>query len=250
MSWLGARAKEARLALMLLTRLPVGTLAEPLPPIGAARWAFPLAGLPVGALCWAAHAGAQELGASHGLAAVLAVAAGALVTGALHLDGLADLADGLGGGGRDRAHRLEIMRDSRIGTFGAVALILALGVMAESLAALGAFATLTAFVAVGALSRLAMVGLLAALPPARAGGLGRSAQGGAGGALAAALITLILGLPAGLLLPVLLVPTAVTTAALGLLARRRLGGQTGDVLGAAQVLTESAMWVALAIALA
>ena len=249
MSWLGGRSTEARLALMLLTRLPVGLLVEPLPPIGAARWAFPLAGLPVGALCWAAHAGALELGASPGLAAVLAVASGALVTGALHLDGLADLADGLGGG-RDRAHRLEIMRDSRIGSFGAVALILVLAVAVESLAALGVAASLALFVATGALSRLAMVALLAALPPAREGGLGRAAQEGAGGAMAATLVALLLGLPTGLLLPVLLVPTAVTTAALGLLARRRLGGQTGDVLGASQVLTESAIWAALAIALA
>ena len=249
MSRIGSRIDEARLALMLLTRLPVGRLHDPVPGIGAARWAFPLAGLPVGTLCWAAHAGALQLGATPGLAAVVAVAAAALVTGALHLDGLADLADGLGGG-RDRAHRLEIMRDSRIGSFGAVALILALGVTAEALAGLGTAASLALFVAVGALSRAAMVILLAALPPAREAGLGRSARGGAGGTAAALLVALLLGLPAGRDLPVACAAAVGTTALLGLLVRRRLGGQTGDVLGAAQVLAEAVMWTALAVALA
>ena len=248
MTWLAARTAEVRLALLLLTRLPAGRLAEPVPPIAAARWAFPLAGAVVGLLTWAVHAGALALGVPAGAAAVLALAAGALVTGGLHLDGLADLADGAGGG-RDRARRLEIMRDSRIGSHGAAALILALALSGSALAALGPAATCGAFVAVGAASRLVMVILLASLPPARADGLGQSAAASGADArlwAAAGIAAFLCALaPAPL---AMLVAAGAAALAVGLLARQTLGGQTGDVLGAAQVLAEAAAWTALAAA--
>ncbi|MBV2187546.1 MAG: adenosylcobinamide-GDP ribazoletransferase, partial [Rhizobium sp.] len=97
--------------------------------------AFPLAGLVI-ALPAAATLGLMlTLGASPLLAAFAALAVHALVTGALHEDGLSDAADGLGGG-RDRAHALEIMKDSRIGSYGAVALIIAYGLRATAIAQL------------------------------------------------------------------------------------------------------------------
>ena len=116
------RLDEARLALMLLTRLPVGRLKDPVPSLAEARWAYPLVGLVIGAIAWVAHHGALMLGLGPLPAALVALGAMVLVTGALHHDGLADFADGLGGG-RDPDHRLEIMRDSRIGSYGALALI-------------------------------------------------------------------------------------------------------------------------------
>jgi adenosylcobinamide-GDP ribazoletransferase len=237
------RMAEARLALMLLTRLPVGRLAEPAPGLAEARWAWPLAGLAVGAAGWAAFAGAQALGLPTAAAAWLALGAGALVTGALHEDGLADWADGAGAGG-DRARRLEIMADSRIGSFGVVALILSFGLRAAALAALAP--GLAAFLAMAVASRAAMLALQEALPPARPGGLGAQASGRGGwrGALGLALglaALLALGAPglaAGLAM-------ALAAAALGRHALARLGGQTGDVLGAGQQVAEIAGWLAL-----
>ena len=115
MTPVAARLAELRLAVMLLTRLPVGRFTVAPPPLNAAIWAYPLVGLPIGAVIWAVSAGAIYLTALPAtIAAVLALGAMLMATGGLHADGLADTADGLGGG-RDRAHCLEIMKDSRIG---------------------------------------------------------------------------------------------------------------------------------------
>ncbi len=243
MTEIARRLAEARLALMLLTRLPVGRLAEPAPGLAEARWAWPLAGLAVGAAGWAAFAGGQALGLPAAVAAWLALGAGALVTGALHEDGLADWADGAGAGG-DWARRLAIMADSRIGSFGVVALILSFGLRAAALAALAP--GLAAFLAIAVASRAAMLALQEALPPVRPGGLGAqaSARGGwrapAGLALGLAAL-LVLGVP-GLAVGLAM---ALAAAALGAQARARLGGQTGDVLGAGQQVAEIAGWLAL-----
>jgi adenosylcobinamide-GDP ribazoletransferase len=245
----GRRVEEARLALMLLTRLPAGRLAEPAPSLAAARWAYPLVGLVVGALAAAAQAAALAVGLGPLAAAILALTAAALVTGALHLDGLADFADGIGGG-RDRAHVLLIMRDSRIGSYGVIALILALGLTATGLADLPpeTAPAVILFAAVG--SRLAMLLVLDRLPPAREDGLGRSASGHAPGvwlpgAVAVAGLALWIGaasLPA-------LAAMAVAALAVWRLALRRIGGQTGDVLGATQVAAEVAGILVLSAAL-
>ena len=125
MTPLRARATEVQLALMLLTRLPAGRI-DPAPTIAAAAWAFPLAGAVVGVLQALVLIAAIGLGLPMAMAAGLALAAGVLATGGLHEDGLADCADGFGGG-RSPARKLEIMRDSRIGSYGALALILGLG---------------------------------------------------------------------------------------------------------------------------
>lgn len=231
-----SRAAEIRLAMMLLTRLPVGQLAEPVPTMAAARWAFPLVGLPVGMIGWAAFTLAPQ-----GVAGFVAVAAMALATGALHHDGLADFADGMGGG-RDRAHVLDIMRDSRIGSYGVLALILSVALMAGAMSG-GALA----FVGVAMGSRLAMLALLTALPAARDDGLGHMAQAkgwpaltiGAAGCAAVAVMVPELALA--------YLAMAVTTGLIARLAVRRIGGQTGDVLGATQLSAETAGWVILAL---
>lgn len=242
------RIDEARLALMILTVLPVGRLADPVPPIHAVRWAMPFAGLPLGLAGW----GMLTMGAAIGLppvvSAVLVIAALAGLTGGLHHDGLADLADGMGG--RDPQRRLEIMRDSRIGSFGALALMIAAMTGAGALADLAGAVPLAALVLVSVASRLAMIATMELLPAARNQGLGHgAAQGSRGawwlGALLSVVLAAAVGLPGFATIGVM----AVAACLLALLALRRLGGQTGDVLGAIQVTTETAGWVALSAAM-
>ncbi|TDL81759.1 adenosylcobinamide-GDP ribazoletransferase, partial [Palleronia sediminis] len=167
------RLAEAQVALMLLTRLPAGRIAGAAPGMGASAWAWPLAGLVVGLIAAAAHGVAWAAGCDPLIAGLLAVAAAVLATGALHEDGLGDVADGFGGG-RDRDAKLAIMRDSRVGSYGVIALILALGLKAAALAQLGAEAA-GPLVAAAMASRAVMPVLLVALPPARGDGLGRGA---------------------------------------------------------------------------
>jgi adenosylcobinamide-GDP ribazoletransferase len=234
-------------ALMLLTRLPVPVRLTR--PRGAsASWAWPLAGAAVASLAAAVGAAATATGLPPGLAAGLALAALVLLTGALHEDGLADTADGLWGG-QTRDRRLEILRDSRIGTYGVVALVLVLGLRWQALVLLVAdpCALATAMVAAAALSRAAMAGVAAALPHARADGLsvstGRPRAGAValGALLAAALAVGLVGVAVvGAALA-----AALAAALIARLALARIGGQTGDILGASQQLAEIAVLIAL-----
>jgi len=176
------------------------------------------------------------------LAALLALALQTMLTGALHEDGLSDTADGIGGG-RDREAILRIMKDSRIGSFGALALMLVTLASWSALAALLARgAHWPALVAAAALSRAPMVALMAALPPARPGGL--SAATGRPAPVVALLAVLAACLLAMLLLgPVALsalLGAAAVSALLALAAQRLIGGQTGDILGASQQLAFAA----------
>lgn len=234
---------------MLLSRLPVGRL-DPVPPLSTAAWAYPLAGAVVGLLSGLAFFTAFWIGLPPLSAAILAVAAGVMTTGGMHEDGLADLADGCGGGG-DRAQKLEIMRDSRIGSYGVIALCLALLLRAVLLAAvLPGHAPIFTLIGLGALSRAPLPALMRLLPAARAEGLGRSAalRIEAGQAVAAALIGLMcaaLFLPGFVLGPVL--GCSAAAALTGQLARRQIGGFTGDVLGAAQICGELGALLLLAI---
>lgn len=245
------RAAEATLALAMLTRLPVPQLRD-CPPVGASAWAWPLAGTAVGGLQAAVLLAAAAV-LPPAMAAGLALAAGLLLTGALHDDGLADLADGLSGG-RTPTQRLEIMKDSRIGSHGAVALITALGLRWTALAAIATWAPAAicaALIAAQAASRAGLGLMNLAGPQARARGFAAAATDGltapratAAIALAAALALATLPLTQAL---TLLAAVALTQLLLLRHARRRLGGITGDVLGAAQITAEIA---ALAILVA
>jgi cobalamin 5'-phosphate synthase/cobalamin synthase len=237
-------------AVAFLTRLPI-----PLPPslgaeaIGRASLFFPAVGLLVGG----AQAGAAWL-LLHRLpptvVALLAVLLAVLLTGALHLDGLADTADGFGGG-RDREHALQIMRDHAVGTYGATALALSLALEAALLAALLTVGPggLRWIVLAPALGRWAPVLLGRALPYARAGaGLGKAVTGGATGALELGGAT-ALAVGAALLLQgahgaVATGVAAATTLLFGLACRRKIGGVTGDTLGASVRLAEAAVLLA------
>lgn len=226
---------------MMLTRLPAGHIEGRAPPLAQAVWAFPLVGALVGLIAGLVFLLAGWLGVPALAAALLALASGALVTGGLHEDGLADTADGFGGGQTVTA-KLEIMRDSRIGSYGVLALIFVLALTATGIAT---GATLVAFVSIGAASRCAMLLPMALLKPARNDGLGRSASVTTGPPVWSALaITLALCLLGGTLIPTAIM--LATALCITHLAHRQIGGQTGDVLGATQKLTECTGWLTLA----
>ncbi|MEQ8877286.1 MAG: adenosylcobinamide-GDP ribazoletransferase [Phycisphaerales bacterium] len=242
-----AAPSDIATALGLLSRLPVP------PPdterTGAAAWAYPVAGLILGSLAALAGAIAHAFGLPSPLTALIALGFLILATGAMHEDGLADTADGLWGGWtRDR--RLEIMKDSHIGTYGVVALVLSLAARWAALTLLydqGSGAAAAALIVAAALSRAAMPLLMARLPHARDHGLSHSVgpvpMRTAWLALAiAALAALLLTGWSGL--PVILWALAAALA-MGVLARSMIGGQTGDILGATQQVAEIAILFSL-----
>ncbi|KJC41163.1 adenosylcobinamide-GDP ribazoletransferase [Bradyrhizobium sp. LTSP857] len=227
---------DLRIAASFTTILPVGSSkAAGDGAIARATWALPIAGLLVGLAGAVAYAIASRLGLPSATAALLALATTTLVTGALHEDGLADTADGLGGGGtRDR--KLEIMRDSRIGTYGVCALILSYGLRWSALAAIAnPWAVTLALASAHAAARAGVPAFMSLVPPARPDGLSASAGAppGRSVAIAFALGTLCLALALG---PgKALVGLALLSLAGLILARlaiRQIGGQTGDILGA------------------
>jgi adenosylcobinamide-GDP ribazoletransferase len=230
-----------RAAVGFLTRVPVGRVEAADVARGAV--AFPIVGAAVGA----AAAGVALLvhpPLSPAVAAALAVAAGTVLTGALHLDALADTADAVGASTRERA--LEIMRDSRIGSFGAATLGLDLLLRVTVVAQLLGGSLLGPLIAAGALSRGASVELAAVLPYARVGEgvLNRRGSSLAGVVLAIVIAAVALRTDA----LVVIASVAVVTVVLGALYRRWLGGVTGDTLGATSELAElTALLVAAAL---
>jgi adenosylcobinamide-GDP ribazoletransferase len=242
---------ELAVAFGLLTRLPVPRLL--LPAAGArsdAVWAYPLVGATVGALGGAIYWLAHALSLPPAFAALCALAAMIIATGAMHEDGIADFADGLAG--RTREQRLAIMRDHQIGTYGVVALMLTLAMRATAVALIAEPGTLmAALIAAGAASRLSAVLLMAALRPARTDGLsvsvGRPDARLAAIALGLTFAICWLLLPFGAALLVVL-SAGFGAAAIGRVALTRLGGQTGDVLGASSQLCECLALTVLLIA--
>jgi adenosylcobinamide-GDP ribazoletransferase len=229
-----------------LTRLPIGRRAAPDDLVRGAVL-FPLVGAAIGA-CVGGTALAAAAVLPPLIAGCVAVAVELALTGALHADGLADSADGLAG--RDREHSLAIMRDHALGTYGGAALALDLVLKAAALGALAQDDALLPIVAAFALSRAVALPLAATLPYARADdGTGRllARRVSRGRAIAAAALATALTLAvlpwlaaAAAIGCAIAVATAVATA-----TRRRLGGVTGDVMGAAIELTATLALVVL-----
>ena len=240
-------------ALLLLSRLPLPRQPRAALERGAsAAWCYPAVGAGLAGLAALPGLVAIALGLPAAVAAALALACLVLLTGALHEDGLADSADGLWGGWTPE-RRLEIMRDSRIGTYGVMALGL-VGLLRWSglTGGIEAGQLVTVMMCAGALSRAGMVAVWAALPPARRDGVSVQA-----GRPAIGTSVLGLGLALGLSVPMLGVwpagiaacATASTALIVGALAQRRIGGQTGDILGATQQCGETAALLAILTAL-
>ena len=232
------------LATAFFTRIPIATPECRGESLADAVWAFPLVGAGIGGVAACAFLLAQVCGLGDWPAAILTVLVSIVLTGALHEDGIADTADGLIGG-RDRDSRLAIMRDSRHGTFGVVALVLSILLRAAALAAIGeVIHAALALIAAHAGSRAALPFAMRMLAPARADGLGAAAgRPRTPLALAALAIGLLITLAA--LGPgrgaVALGLAGAAIFILGLLVRRRIGGYTGDVLGAVQQVGEIVM---------
>nr|WP_286193828.1 adenosylcobinamide-GDP ribazoletransferase [Tropicibacter sp. R16_0] len=235
------------MALVLLTRLPMPRLPDQVFARQAASvWAFPVVGLVVGGLACGIGAILLSLGLPPAAVAGVMLAVLIMTTGAMHEDGLADTADGLWGG-FTRERRLEIMKDSHIGTYGVLALLVV---------QLLRFTALTGLIASGALwmallapiwSRAVMPVLMSVLPNARGSGLSQSV--GAPPLMTSA-IGVLLALSFGLLwigslawMPILMSSLIVLT--LALVARAKIDGQTGDILGASQQLAEVTVLLAL-----
>ncbi|WP_420567881.1 adenosylcobinamide-GDP ribazoletransferase [Thalassovita sp.] len=240
------RMGDLPVALSLLTRLPLRLPEDAYARASQAAWAYPLVGLVISALAGLSGWVSAPLGA--GFAALVVLAVQAVLTGAMHEDGLADCADGFWGGW-DPARRLEIMKDSQIGTYGVLALILGLAVRWWALELLiSANQLLPALLGVAVMSRAGMPTLMTWLPNARNTGLSHSVGHPP---VLAVLLAGFLALGVGVLT---LGPTALPGAAIcalltfavGLLSRAKIGGQTGDVLGASQQICEIGLLVTCA----
>jgi adenosylcobinamide-GDP ribazoletransferase len=244
---------DLRTAVAFLTRLPMPHPQGAMPAnFVRAHRVFPLVGAAIGGAVGLVYLGMRAIGVPDLAAAALALGASALLTGALHEDGLADVADGFGGG-RDPAAKLEIMRDSRLGTYGALILMVSFVAKLSALAALPDAFVVQSLIAAHALARGVLPAMAMSLPYARKDGLaanaGRPDPATAAIAAALALIIALLSLPWSHALCAALVAVAATIG-MALLAQRQIGGQTGDVLGGAEQLSETAILVLLAARLA
>jgi adenosylcobinamide-GDP ribazoletransferase len=233
-------------AVNLLTRVPLRAQVHTEERIARAVPWFPIVGAAVGLAVAGAYAGMIVVVPALPAAAI-AVSLGALVTGAFHEDGLADVADAFGGGG-DREDRLRILKDPRLGTYGVVAIVMSMLIRVSSVASLPWRAALVAIPAAHALSRGAAVVAMVSFKPVEEGlgasytrslSRGRAVVGVIVGAAVAVVLVrtwVVLGL----------VISVVVIATIGALARRKIGGINGDVLGAIQQVTEVALLVLFA----
>ncbi|WP_378950210.1 adenosylcobinamide-GDP ribazoletransferase [Mesorhizobium sp. ANAO-SY3R2] len=231
---------DIRIGLVFFTRLPLPHFEVRDRTLADAIWTAPLIGLLVALIAWLAYAIASLLGLSPGLAAAIAMAAAMLATGCLHEDGLSDTADGFGGG-RTREKKLEIMRDSRIGTYGACVLVVSILARWSAIAELGNPAhVLVGVVVAHVASRALIPTFMQMLPQARVDGLAAGV-----GMVSDSVVLSALGIGALALLLLGLKGAVAAALCLGLLffAFRKLclaqiGGQSGDTIGALQQLAE------------
>jgi adenosylcobinamide-GDP ribazoletransferase len=239
--WAERLVADLTTSVVFCTRLPIAQRGPEAGAVERASWAFPLAGALVGTfgglIYWIAH----RLGVPPSLAAGLALIATLVLTGALHEDGLADTADGFGGG-NGREAKLAIMHDSRIGTYGTCALVSSIVLRWSAVAAIARpHAVVLALFCSHAAARAILPAFMLLVPPARKDGLsfnaGRPAWESSAIAVIFGLIALAVALgPAAAIAVLLLLAAGVGTAWLSM---RQIGGQTGDVLGALEQVAES-----------
>lgn len=245
------KLRDLTTAFMLLTRLPfprapydADTKRSP----AQAAWAYPLVGLGVGVIAVLVALIMRSLGVSLIATGVFVVLSSIVVTGALHEDGLADCADGFWGGW-DMAKRLSIMKDSQVGTYGVIALVSSLFLRWYCITQMMETGVFLGGVLVAAvMSRGAMVWVMYRLPHARKDGLaqqtGRPGKSATYVALGFAVIAAIFAPEVSTLW--LIVIAIGLTLGMTTLARRKVGGQTGDVLGATQQIVELGILITFA----
>lgn len=243
-----------QIALQFLTRIPVGSIRE-CPADWLARCAkyMPLVGAIVGAISGASIL-VSAIVFPEPLPLVIGLVVAIAVTGALHEDGLADTADAFGGG-RTRERRLEIMKDSRIGTYGAVALIAALALKGSALVALAPGWAACVLIAGHAAARLAAVMTMWRLPHA-GNGDAKVSEKLSEMTSSEIFVAIFLGLiPGVLLLPsaafvLAMLAASAAAVAMALTAQRKIAGYTGDVLGAVEQVFEVVFFAVAAAAIA
>jgi adenosylcobinamide-GDP ribazoletransferase len=235
-------AADVRIAILFCTRVPlVHSSSICGSDVARASWAFPIAGALVGAIGALVYGAACRVGLPALPAAALALAATTASTGCLHEDGLADTADGFGGG-KDRERKLAIMRDSRLGAYGACALAISFLLRWSALATIAdPIAVASALPAAHAAARATLPAFMRFVPPARSDGLsaeaGRPMLSSAAGAALLGVLALLIGVgPVGALIGVVLLASAGIL--MSLLSMRQIGGQTGDVVGALEQTNE------------
>lgn len=239
------------LSLVFFTRLRLPSSDFGGRSLADAIWAAPFAGVAVAIIGALVYAIASGLGVAAGPAAALTLAATMLATGCLHEDGLSDIADGFWGG-RTRDRKLEIMRDSRIGAYGAAALGVSLLIRWSALSELaGPGHVFLALLAAHAASRGLFGAFMHLLPPARADGLSAGAGSVAVetatiGAALGAVTLLALGLGGAIVALILL---GLLFTAFRALCLSQIGGQTGDTVGALQQLGEIAVLLVASVSL-
>ena len=245
---------EILVSLRFLTRIPIPFMRTIDPPkLAQSMRFFGIAGGLIGALSGLVLVALNHLNLPPMMVAIMACGFGLVLTGALHEDGLADSADGLFGG-RDQEQRLLILKDSRIGTYGACALMIALLLRASaymSIISLPALWIILILAAVGAFSRAMVVDMMWATKPARSDGLSVMAgRPGRNSSLFAILTSAAFTLYACTFIRadtgiIALAAAGVLTALIRRYAIRMIGGQTGDICGAVQVIAELGMLVAI-----
>ncbi len=251
---------SCHLAASFLLRLPLPPLARPIPPgaMTRAMWAFPLVGIAVGVSGAAVYAVFVLMGFTSLLAALLAIAVITGLTGGLHEDGLADMADGFGVIG-PRFEKLAVMRESHIGTFGVLALGFAMAMRTAAITAVGETGILSVAVALilaESIGRAAMPLAIWLAPPARPDGLGAAASAAKDhetflsmsvSVTMVSILSLIFLLPlqamAIMTTMILIVRTMVSCAC------KHIGGHTGDVLGATGHAVSTAVLMSLTVCL-
>jgi adenosylcobinamide-GDP ribazoletransferase len=240
---------DFRTAVAFLTRLPMPHPDGAMPPnFVRAHRMFPVVGALIGAAVGLLCLGLRSVGVPDLAAAALALGGSAILTGALHEDGLADIADGFGGG-QNRESKLEIMRDSRLGTYGAVVLLVSFAAKLAALAAIPNGHIVPSLIVAHALGRGILPAMSLNLPYARKDGLARNAgQPDAAISVVAAGLALLIALLSLSWIDALAAAIAAgaSAAAVAWLALRQIGGQTGDVLGGAEQAAETAILVLLA----
>ncbi len=236
-----------RNAMVFLTRVPVGLGSGGVNLAGAVPW-FPVVGAMVGVAVGGVAAGLLHV-APPFVAATLAVGVGVLATGAFHHDGLGDVADAFPGG-TTRERRLEILKDSRLGTYGVVALVMIILLQVSALASLTPMQAFVAAIAAHTIGRSAAVALMGTMRATKDEGLGVAYLEGlsrsaalVGALLGPAMAAAIIGPWAG----VLIAAAILAPISMGWWANNKIGGLVGDVLGATEQLAETAVLIAAAI---
>jgi len=233
-------------AAALLTRLPLPQAPdEAFERQAESAWAFPIVGVIVGIIACIIGAIAFGLGLNAPITAGIMLATSIIMTGAMHEDGLADCADGFWGG-FDPVRRLEIMKDSQIGTYGVLALVIFTGLRWLTLSAVISLG-FAGVIAAAVLSRGVLPAIMAMVIHARDTGLshsvGRPTQQSAATSFAVACVLALILLGSSAISAAII--TALIAFAVTKLAKAKVGGQTGDVLGATQVLCETVILILL-----